>query len=151
MQLFDSARHNHLAPLRASLKSWWDNKPTDVVGLALYGSRAKNCAKPYSDWDIVILTRSPEPNEQVICRELPRVCENAPVHALCESIDMVRTEAVYGGNVMSAIVEQGITLFGDSILLTEDLSMKPSYIAAATSIIATLEALAAFLLGANVR
>ena len=87
----------------------------------------------------------------MICRELPRACENAPIHALCESIDTVRAEAEYGGNVMSAIVHQSIALFGDPIPTTEDFDLKPSYIAAATSIVATLEALAAFLLGANVR
>ncbi|MXZ44834.1 MAG: HEPN domain-containing protein [Gammaproteobacteria bacterium] len=151
MQSFDSTRHSHLAPIHTLLQCWWDNRPSDVVGLALYGSRAKNCAEHHSDWDIAVLTRSDNPDVHVICRELPRDCENAPIHALCESIDTVRAEAEYGGNVMSAIAHQGIALFGDPIPITEGLDRKPSYIAAATSIVATLEALAAFLLGANVR
>ncbi|MXZ54716.1 MAG: nucleotidyltransferase domain-containing protein [Gammaproteobacteria bacterium] len=151
MQAFDSTHHSHLAPIHTLLKNWWDSRPSGVVGLTLYGSRAKNCAEHHSDWDIAILTQTENFDPQVICRELPRACENAPIHALCESIDTVRAEAEYGGNVMSAIVHQGIALFGEPIPTTESLDMKPSYIAAATSIVATLEALAAFLLGANVR
>ena len=151
MHTFDSTRHSHLAPIHTLLQRWWESRPSEVVGLTLYGSRAKNCAEHHSDWDIAILTQTEIFDPQVICRELPRACENAPIHALCESIDTVRAEAEYGGNVMSAIVHQSIALFGDPIPTTEDFDLKPSYIAAATSVVATLEALAAFLLGANVR
>ena len=115
------------------------------------GSRAKNFASPDSDWDVAILTRSERPNEQEICRDLPRFCEVVPIHALCESIETVRSEAGFGGNILSAVVEHGVSLFGESILMTEGIRIKPSYIAAATSIIATEEALTAFLHGANVR
>lgn len=151
MQTFDPTRHSALKPIRAVLQNWWAKRPSDVSGIALYGSRAKNYASQDSDWDVAILTRSEKPNEQEICRDLPRYCEDAPIHALCESIETVRSGAGFGGNILSAVVEQGVSLFGESILMTEGVRMKPSYIAAATSIIATLEALAAFLLGANVR
>lgn len=151
MQVFDPSRHRALEPIRMALQHWWSNKPSDVRGIALYGSRAKNYASQDSDWDVAILTRSEKPNEQEICRDLPRYCEDAPIHALCESIETVRSEAGFGGNILSAVVEHGVSLFGESILMTEGVRMKPSYIAAATSIIATVEALTAFLHGANVR
>ncbi len=151
MQAFDPTRHSTLEPIRTALQNWWANKPSDVSGIALYGSRAKNYASQDSDWDVAILTRSEKPNEQEICRDLPRYCEDAPIHALCESIETVRSGAGFGGNILSAVVEHGVSLFGESILMTEGVRMKPSYIAAATSIIATVEALTAFLHGANVR
>lgn len=93
MLSFDPTIHRHLGPLREYLKPWWNCRPSDIVGLTLYGLRAKNYASHDSDWDVAILTRSKKPNEQEICRDLPRFCEDAPIHALCESIETVRDES----------------------------------------------------------
>ena len=151
MFAFNPTSHRHLQSIRESLKPWWINRPTDVIGLALYGSRAKNCAERYSDWDVVILTRSEEPNEEIICRDLPLVHDNAPIHALCESIDHMKSEAMYGGSVMSAIAEQGVSLFGATIPFKEDTIKQPSYSFAETLFASTLEALKGFLSEANIR
>ena len=83
MQAFDSTRHNHLLPIRPLLQSWWDNRPSDVIELALYGSRAKNLAEQYSDRDIVILTSSDNPDEDAICRNLPQDYDDAPILTQC--------------------------------------------------------------------
>ena len=127
MQAFDSTRHNHLLPIRSLLQSWWDNRPSDVIGLALYGSRAKYCAEQYSDWDIVIFTSSEKPDEDAICRDLPRDYADAPIHALCESIEYVKSEAKYGGNLMSAIVEQAFHCLARLYLLRRILLNTPVF------------------------
>ncbi len=151
MFAFDPESHTDLLPFRECLKNWWDNRPSDVIGLALYGSRAKNCAEQYSDWDIVIFTSSENPDEDAICRDLPRVYDRAPIHALCESIDTVKSEAEYGGSVMSAIAEQGVSLFGMTVPFQEDTIKHPSYSLAETLFSSTLEALKGFLSEANIR
>ena len=151
MQAFDSARHNHLLPIRALLQSWWDNRPSDVIGLALYGSRAKNCAEQYSDWDIVIFTNSENPDEDAICRNLPRDYADAPIHALCESIEYVKSEAKYGGSLMSAIAEQGVSLFGATVPFEEDTIKHPSFPHAQSLFGSAMDALLLFLVEANVR
>lgn len=151
MQAFDPSRHRALEPIRTALQNWWANKPSDVRGIALYGSRAKNRATQYSDWDVLILTDNTEPDEKEICRALPRLCENAPIHALCESIDYVKSEAEYGGSLLSAIVEQGISLFGETVPFEEDTIKRPSYSYAETFFASILEALNGFLMEANIR
>ena len=151
MFTFSPISHPNLKPFRECLKPWWNERPSDVIGLALYGSRAKNCAENYSDWDIVIFTSSKNPDEDVICRDLPQVYDKAPIHALCESIDMVKSEAAYGGNVMSAIVEQGVSLFGTTVQFQEDTIQHPSYSSAEILFSSTLEALKGFLSEANIR
>lgn len=151
MLSFDPTTHQHLGPLREYLKPWWKTRPTDVIGLTLYGSRAKDYAEQYSDWDVIILTRSKEPNEDTICRDLPRVYDEAPIHALCESIDLVKYEAQYGGSLMSAIVEQGVSLFGETVPFEEDTIKRPSYSYAETLFASILEALNGFLMEANIR
>ena len=132
MQAFDSTRHNHLLPIRSLLQSWWDNRPSDVIGLALYGSRAKNYAEQYSDWDIVILTSSDNPDEDAICLNLPQDYDDAPIHALCESVAQIESESQYGGSVLSAVVEQGVALFGTPIKPRSEKKLKPNYPSAET-------------------
>lgn len=132
MQVFDATRHSYLVPLRAILQSWWNDRPADVVGLALYGSRAKNCATELSDWDVVVITTSNDPNVEEICRDLPKVYRNTPIHALCESIDHLQSESEHGGSVLSAIAEQGVSLFGTAIPFRSERAMKPNYPSAET-------------------
>ena len=151
MQAFDSTRHNHLLPIRSLLQSWWDNRPSEVIGLALYGSRAKNYAEQYSDWDIVIFTSSEKPDEDAICRDLPLDYADAPIHALCESLEYVKSEAKYGGSLMSAIAEQGISLFGATVPFEEDTIKHPSFPHAQSLFGSAMDALLLFLVEANVR
>ena len=49
----------HLAPLLEAL-SHWARSRTDIVGLALVGSHARDAAGPTSDVDVVIVTSSPD-------------------------------------------------------------------------------------------
>ncbi|MXZ44835.1 MAG: nucleotidyltransferase domain-containing protein, partial [Gammaproteobacteria bacterium] len=136
---------------RECLKPWWNDRPSDVIGLALYGSRAKNYAENYSDWDIVIFTSSKNPDEDVICRDLPQVYDKAPIHALCESIEYVKSEAKYGGSLMSAIAEQGVSLFGATVPFEEDTIKHPSFPHAQSLFGSAIDALLFFLVEANVR
>ena len=151
MFAFDPKSHTDLLPFRECLKPWWDNRPSDVIGLALYGSRAKNCAEQYSDWDIVIFTSSEKPDEDAICRDLPRDYADAPIHALCESIEYVKSEAKYGGSLMSAIAEQGVSLFGATVPFEEDTIKHPSFPHAQSLFGSAIDALLFFLVEANVR
>ena len=151
MLSFDPTTHRHLGPLREYLKPWWKTRPSDVIGLTLYGSRAKDYAEHYSDWDVIILTRSKKPDEDTICRDLPRVYDEAPIHALCESIDFVKSETEYGGSLMSAIAEQGVSLFGETIPFEEDTIKHPSVPHAETLFASTLDALIFYLNEANIR
>lgn len=151
MLSFDPTTHRHLGPLREYLKPWWKTRPSDVIGLTLYGSRAKDYAEQYSDWDVIILTRSKKPDEDTIFRDLPRVYDEAPIHALCESIDFVKSEAEYGGSLMSAIAEQGVSLFGETIPFEEDTIKHPSVPHAETLFASTLDALIFYLNEANIR
>ena len=94
-----------------SVQRWFENagRRNGVAAIVLFGSRAKGCAREWSDWDFAVIH---EGETKPDLTGLPFERDGREVNWLCRSLSELDRKRSKGGTVESAIAEQGLRICG---------------------------------------